>query len=100
MTQRIAIVAGEASGDLLAARLIKSLQALNPELVFEGIAGQEMQQAGCHSLYPLEKLSVMGLVEVLKHLPELLRIRKFFLMVLHTIIKLGQQDFSWQDHAV
>ncbi|HPQ94943.1 MAG: lipid-A-disaccharide synthase [Thiothrix sp.] len=76
MTQRIAIVAGEASGDLLAARLIKSLQALNPELVFEGIAGQEMQQAGCHSLYPLEKLSVMGLVEVLKHLPELLRIRK------------------------
>ncbi|MCB1638626.1 MAG: lipid-A-disaccharide synthase, partial [Thiothrix sp.] len=76
MTARIAIIAGEASGDLLAARLIQSLRVLNPDLVFEGIAGPEMQQAGCHVLYPLEKLSVMGLVEVLSHLPELLQIRK------------------------
>lgn len=74
--QRIAIVAGEASGDLLAARLILALKALKPDLVFEGIAGPEMQAAGCMSLFPMEKLSVMGLVEVLKDLPALLSIRK------------------------
>lgn len=74
--QRIAIIAGEASGDLLAARLILALKALKPDLVFEGIAGSEMQAAGCTSLFPMEKLSVMGLVEVLKDLPALLSIRK------------------------
>ncbi|WP_020558823.1 lipid-A-disaccharide synthase [Thiofilum flexile] len=76
MIKRIAIVAGETSGDLLGARLIKALQIQNPDLVFEGIAGTEMQAAGCRSLYPMETLSVMGLVEVLKHLPELLKIRR------------------------
>ena len=74
--KRIAIIAGEASGDLLAARLILALRKLHPDAVFEGIAGPEMQAAGCVSFYPLEKLSVMGLTEVLKHLPELLRIRR------------------------
>lgn len=74
--QRIAIIAGEASGDLLAARLILALKELKPDLVFEGIAGPEMQAAGCTSLFPMEKLSVMGLVEVLKDLPALLSIRK------------------------
>lgn len=74
--QRIAIIAGEASGDLLAARLMLALKALKPDLVFEGIAGPEMQAAGCTSLFPIEKLSVMGLVEVLKDLPALLSIRK------------------------
>jgi len=74
--KRIAIIAGEASGDLLAARLIRALREQHPEWVFEGIAGPEMQAAGCTSLFPLEQLSVMGLVEVLKHLPELLSIRK------------------------
>ena len=74
--KRIAIIAGEASGDLLAARLILALREQCPDSQFEGIAGVEMQAAGCTSLFPLEKLSVMGLVEVLKHLPELLSIRK------------------------
>ncbi|PID49541.1 MAG: lipid-A-disaccharide synthase [Proteobacteria bacterium] len=74
--RRIAIIAGEASGDLLAARLIKALLARYPDLQFEGIAGPEMQAAGCRSFFPMEKLSVMGLVEVLKDLPELLSIRK------------------------
>lgn len=73
--KRIAIIAGETSGDLLAARLILALRKCIPELEFEGIAGSEMQAAGCQSLFPLEKLSVMGLVEVLAHLPELLSIR-------------------------
>lgn len=74
--KRIAIIAGEASGDLLAARLLLALRAHCPDLQFEGIAGPEMQAAGCHSLFAMEKLSVMGLVEVLSHLPELLSIRK------------------------
>ena len=74
--QRIAIIAGEASGDLLAARLILALKEFKSDLVFEGIAGPEMQAAGCVSLFPMEKLSVMGLVEVLKDLPALLSIRK------------------------
>lgn len=74
--KRVAIVAGEASGDLLAARLIKALQAQRPHWVFEGIAGSEMQVAGCQSLFPMETLSVMGLVEVLKDLPALLKIRQ------------------------
>ncbi len=59
--KRIAIIAGEASGDLLAARLILALRERCPELEFEGIAGAEMQAAGCISLFPLEKFSVMGL---------------------------------------
>ncbi|CAG0908418.1 unnamed protein product, partial [Darwinula stevensoni] len=74
--KRIAIIAGEVSGDLLAARLMLALRERYPECQFEGIAGAEMQAAGCQSLFPLEKLAVMGLVEVLKHLPELLAIRK------------------------
>lgn len=74
--KRIAIIAGEASGDLLATRLLRALKAERPDWQFEGIAGVEMQAAGCTSLFPLEKLAVMGLVEVLRHLPELLTIRR------------------------
>jgi lipid-A-disaccharide synthase len=75
MSMRIGIVAGEASGDLLAADLMQAIRARVPDVRFEGIAGPLMQAAGCQVLYPAEKLSVMGLVEVLGHLPELLRIR-------------------------
>ncbi len=73
---RVAIVAGEASGDILGAGLLKALRNQVSELEVEGIGGPLMQAEGCRSLYPMEKLSVMGLVEVLKHLRELLGIRK------------------------
>ncbi len=76
---RIAIVAGEASGDLLAAGLITEIKRRHPEAEIFGIAGPCMIEAGCEAWFPLEKLSVMGLVEVLRHLPELLAIRKKFL---------------------
>ena len=73
---RIGIVAGEASGDILGAALISALHQRNPDIQFEGIPGELMQQQGCTELFPLERLSVMGLVEVLGRLPELLRARK------------------------
>lgn len=73
---RIAIIAGEASGDLLGSRLIIALKNIYPDAAFEGVAGKEMQQVGCHSLYPMERLSVMGFSEALSRLPELLNMRK------------------------
>ena len=73
---RVAIVANEISGDLLGAGLMRALRELRSDVVFEGVAGPRMLEQGCNSLVPMERLSVMGLVEVLKHLPELLAIRR------------------------
>jgi len=73
---RVAIVAGEASGDLLGAALIRALRARWPGLEFEGIAGPKMEAEGARSLYPMEKLAVRGYVEVLKSLREILAIRR------------------------
>ncbi len=73
---RVGIVAGELSGDYLGAGLMRELRALEPDVHFEGIGGERMQAEGMDSLYPLETLSVMGLAEVLRHLPGLLRIRR------------------------
>ncbi len=72
---RIAIVAAEASGDLLAAGLMAQLRRHFPAAQFEGIGGPRMQAVGMQLIEPMESLSVMGLVEVLRHLPRLLRLR-------------------------
>ena len=71
----IALFAGEASGDLLGAGLIRSLRSRFTNAHFEGIAGPLMQAEGCHSIYPMERLSVMGLAEVAGRMPEVLRMR-------------------------
>jgi lipid-A-disaccharide synthase len=73
---RIVIVAGETSGDNLAAALIRALRARRPALEFEGIAGPAMLAAGCRAWAPSESLAVMGLFEVLTHLPRLWRLRR------------------------
>ncbi len=72
----VGIVAGESSGDNIGAGLIEAIRAQVPDAVFEGIGGPRMTQAGCYSLYPVERLSVMGLVEVVRHLPGLLSMRR------------------------
>jgi lipid-A-disaccharide synthase len=72
---RIGIVAGEASGDTLGAGLIREFKSRYPDAEFVGICGPQMQAAGGTSLFPMERLSVMGLVEVLGRLRELFGIR-------------------------
>lgn len=73
---RIGILAGEASGDILGSRLLVALKQRYATVEAEGIGGPLMAAQGLESLVPMERLSVMGLVEPLKRLPELLRIRR------------------------
>jgi len=76
---RVAIAAGEASGDTLGAGLIEALRKLSPQAQFFGIAGPGMISAGCEPWYRTEELSVMGLAEILRHLPRLLKLRRQFI---------------------
>ncbi|MCZ0926231.1 lipid-A-disaccharide synthase [Halomonas janggokensis] len=84
--QRIYLVAGELSGDILGAGLMLELNARHPGVEFRGIGGPRMESQGLTSRFPLETLSVMGLVEVIKHLPELLRVRR----------TLREEAIAWQ----
>ena len=76
---KIAIVAGEASGDLLGCHLMRALKAQRNDLIFIGIAGPKMIGEGAKSLFPIEKLSVRGYIEVLAHLYGLLKLRRSLL---------------------
>ena len=73
---KIGLVAGEASGDVLGAGLIRALRERIPDAEFEGVAGPEMVAAGCEQWEPSDSLAVMGLVEPLAHIPRLLRLRR------------------------
>ncbi|NIW25171.1 MAG: lipid-A-disaccharide synthase, partial [Gammaproteobacteria bacterium] len=73
---RVALVAGEASGDTLGAGLIDAIEQHAPGSQYFGIAGPSMVAAGCEAWHGTEELSVMGFAEVLKHLPRLLRLRR------------------------
>jgi lipid-A-disaccharide synthase len=72
---RVGIVAGESSGDQLGAALIAALRARVPEIELFGVGGPKMIAAGCDAWAGAEELAVMGLTEVLRHLPRLLRLR-------------------------
>ena len=85
---RIAIVAGEASGDLLGSHLVAALQARLPQVEFFGIAGPKMMSCGVKSLFPMEKLSIMGFHEVVKNLFSLLALRR----------DLKRRLIAWQPH--
>ena len=73
---RIALVAGEASGDLLGAGLIRAIREKFPAAEFQGVAGPAMVAAGCKCLADSESLAVMGLIEPLTEIPRLLRLRR------------------------
>jgi lipid-A-disaccharide synthase len=76
MAPRIGLVAGETSGDQLGAGLIEALRARFPDAEFAGIGGDRMRAAGLDAWHDSDELAVMGLAEVLAHLPRLLRVRR------------------------
>ena len=97
---RIGIVAGEASGDLLGSHLIEALKKKRTDIEFVGIAGPKMLRQGASSLFPIERLSVRGYIEVLKHLWGLLKLRRqllnhFLDQPLDLFIGIDAPDFNF-----
>lgn len=73
---KFGLVAGEASGDNLGGGLLRELRAREPALQAFGVAGPRMVEAGCDAWVSYEELAIMGLAEILRHLPRLLRLRR------------------------
>lgn len=95
----IALIAGETSGDTLGAGLIEALRQRYPNARFIGVGGEQMIAAGLDTLFPMEKLSVMGITEVLAHLPELFRLRRALVSELlrrrpAVVITIDSPDFT------
>ncbi|KUJ72228.1 lipid-A-disaccharide synthase [Thiomicrospira sp. WB1] len=98
------MVAGETSGDQLGAGVIRALKQRYPQARFVGIGGPEMMAEGLESWYPMSRLSVMGLFEVLKHLPGLLRLRRQLIHRLRSLrptafIGIDAPDFNFTVEA-
>ena len=72
----IVLVAGEASGDQLGAALIRAIRLNEPDVQFAGIGGPLMKAEGCECWWDTGELSLMGLVEVISHLPRLIKLRR------------------------
>ncbi len=73
---RVLIIAGEASGDIHAAHLVKEVKKLNPQVDFFGMGGDDMREAGVDIQIHYEKLAVVGIVEVIRHLPDIIKAKK------------------------
>lgn len=100
----LGVIAGEASGDLLGAHFVAALKQSRPDLRVAGIAGPRMVEAGVEAFYPSDKLAVNGYVEVLRHLPELLRIRsrvtrRFLLERPRVFVGIDAPDFNFSLEA-
>lgn len=98
---RIFVIAGEASGDLLGANLMRALKDMRPDIHFQGVGGKNMQAQGLQSLFPMEELSVMGLAEVLPRLFKIMsRIRQTRKAALafnpHAVISIDSPDFCFR----
>lgn len=96
---RIGLIAGEPSGDLLGAGLVREIRRYYPDAEFCGIAGPAMIAEGVPSWVPMERLSIMGLAEVVRHLPELLSIRRlvtqgFEVLRPDVVIGIDSPDFT------
>ena len=96
---RIGLVAGEASGDTLGGGLIAAIRNRLPDARFMGVAGPRMIAAGCEPWYHAEELSVMGLAEVMRHLPRLIRLRRdlkhrFMAADLDILVGIDSPDFN------
>ncbi|MEJ5261465.1 MAG: lipid-A-disaccharide synthase [Ignavibacterium sp.] len=76
MTKSVLIIAGEASGDLHGAALIRELKKLDSELNFYGIGGNKMKSSGMELIYHSDRMSFLGFVEVVKHLPFISKVQK------------------------
>lgn len=101
MSRHIYIIAGEASGDFLGAQLIYALKLKNPEIRFTGVGGQLMKNAGLSSLFPMQELSIMGIIEVVPKIP--LMIKRIHQTVLNIeeskpdiLITIDAPDFSFR----
>ncbi|XP_078437738.1 lipid-A-disaccharide synthase B isoform X2 [Wolffia australiana] len=101
---RVFIVAGEVSGDSIAARLMISLRRLSPFPVhFAGVGGQFMGRAGLNSLFPLEDIAVMGMLELVPHIRKLRRrlhetVEASVLFQPHVIVTVDSKGFSFRLH--
>ncbi|MFH0988909.1 MAG: lipid-A-disaccharide synthase [bacterium] len=88
MVNRVMIIAGEASGDLHGAGVVRELKRLNPGIEIFGIGGDRMKREGMELVYHVNELNVMGFVEVLKHLPVLRSVQR----TLTSLLKFRKPD--------
>jgi len=99
--KRVLVIAGEASGDILGANMIKAAARLDPSLHFYGVAGPRMKAAGCSVLRSSSELAVMGLVEVVRHLPRIWSVYRDIKRALHSstartdvVVLIDSPDFN------
>ncbi len=81
---KLLIITGEVSGDLIGASLIRELKSLQPELIITGIGGDRMKSSGMNLIYHSDQMAILGFVEVIKHLPFIRQVRK---KIIETVIQ-------------